>query len=125
MKAHLRAVGVIDLITGILFAGLGLLVSARVLLFALWINGPAFWEQKDAVVASTILLFVSGVFFAFGVPSLIAGVGLLKQKRWAHTLAIVLAVLALVIFPIGTAAGIYTLWVLAQKETEGLLGTAS
>jgi hypothetical protein len=71
------------------------------------------------------VLFVSVVFFAIGIPSLIAGIALLKQKGWARTLAIILAVLALSSFPIGTAAGIYTLWVLTQKETEQLLGAAA
>ncbi len=124
MKAHLNAVGVIDLITGILFAVLGLFLSARVLLFGPWINGAALWQQEGGVVAFAIWLFVSGVFSALGIPSLIAGIGLLKQKGWAHILAIVLAILAVTSFPIGTAAGVYTLWVLTHRETEQLLGMA-
>jgi hypothetical protein len=60
-----------------------------------------------------------------GIPSLIAGIGLLNRKRWARILAIILAILALSSFPIGTAAGIYTLWVLTQRETEQLLGAAT
>lgn len=41
-----------------------------------------------------------------------AGWGLLERRPWARTLAIVLAVLALLDLPFGTALGIYTLWVL-------------
>ncbi len=124
MKAHLNVVGLIDLITGIFFTTLGVLVSLGVLLFGPWINSAALWQQEGGIVALAIMLSVSGVFFALGIPSLIAGIGLLKQKGWARTLATVLAVLALASFPIGTAAGVYTLWVLTHRETEQLLSTA-
>jgi hypothetical protein len=124
MKTHLHVVGVIDLITGLFFAVVGLLVSLRVLLFAPLFTGGALWQQEEGVAALAIWLFISGVLVALGIPSLIAGIGLLKQKGWARTLAIVLAVLALVSFPVGTAAGVYTLWVLTHRETEQLLSTA-
>ena len=125
MKAHLNAVCVIDLLTGVFFTVIGLLVSLGVLLFGPWINGAALWQQEGGIVALAIMLSVSGVFLALGIPSLIAGIGLLKQKGWARTLAIVLAVLALASFPLGTAAGLYTLWVLTQRETEQLLAKAA
>jgi hypothetical protein len=125
MKAHLNAVGVIDLLTGVFFTVLGVLVSLGVLLFGPWINGAALWQQEGGIVAFALMLFVSGVFLALGVPSLVAGIGLLQHKSWARVWAIVLAILALASFPIGTAAGIYALWVLTQKETEALLAAAS
>ena len=124
MKAHLNVVGVIDLVTGVFFTVMGVLVSLGVLLLGPWINGAALWQQEGGIVALAIMLSVSGVFFALGVPSLLAGIGLLKQMRWARTLAIVLAILALASFPVGTAAGVYTLWVLTHRETEQLLGMA-
>jgi hypothetical protein len=125
MKAHLNAVGVIDLLTGVFFTVLGVLVSLGVLLFGPWINGAALWQQEGGIVAFALMLSVSGVFLALGIPSLVAGIGLLKHKGWARVWAIVLAILALASFPIGTAAGIYALWVLTQKETEALLAAAS
>ena len=48
--------------------------------------------------------------------SLVAGFGLLNRKPWARTLAIVLALLALIKLPVGTAVGIYTLWVIASNN---------
>jgi hypothetical protein len=124
MKTHLDVVGLIDLIAGVFFTVMGVLVSLGVLLFGPWINGAALWQQEGGIVALAIMLSVSGVFFALGIPSLIAGIGLLKQKGWARTLAIVLAILALASFPIGTAASIYTLWVLTRTETDQLLSPA-
>ena len=125
MKAHLNVVGLIDLVTGTLFTVLAVLVSLGVLLFALWFNGAPVWRAEDAVYVFAIVLGISAVFFAIGISSLLAGIGLLKQKRWARILAILVAILALTSFPLGTAAGIYTLWVLTQRETEALFGAAA
>jgi len=47
----------------------------------------------------------------------VAGWSLQNRKPWARTLAIIAAVLSLVKFPVGTALGIYTLWVLAPAES--------
>ncbi len=125
MKGHLNAVGVINVLTGVFFTVLGLLVSLGVLLFGPWINGAALWQQEGGIFALALMLSVSGVCVALGVPTLVAGIGLLKHKSWARVLAAVLAIVALASFPIGTVAGIYALWVLAQKETEALLAAAS
>jgi len=60
------------------------------------------------------------VLLAFSIPSIICGWGLLKFKRWARLLGIVLAAIAVLKFPIGTAFGVYALWVLFSKQTEPL-----
>jgi hypothetical protein len=41
-----------------------------------------------------------------------------ERRPWARSLAIVLAVIALLHPPFGTALGIYTLWVLLPTESE-------
>ena len=43
------------------------------------------------------------------------GFSLLQRKPWGRTMAIVVSILALFRFPLGTALGIYTLWVLAPS----------
>ena len=54
---------------------------------------------------------------AIGSVAILAGYALLTQKNWGRILAIVLAVLALIKIPFGTALGIYTLWVLAPQAS--------
>ncbi len=49
---------------------------------------------------------------------LAAGVGLLQRLPWARVLAIVLAFINLMDIPLGTAIGIYTLWVLLPAQSE-------
>jgi len=125
MKTHLDVVGLIDLVTGVFFTTLAVIVSLGVLLFAPWFYGAPPWNWEDSTTVYVVVLVVSAVFFAIGIPTLIAGIGLLKHKHWARILGIVVAILALTSFPMGTAAGIYTLWVLTHKETEQLLGAAA
>ncbi len=49
--------------------------------------------------------------------SAFTGWSLLQKKPWGRTLAIVAAILALLKFPLGTALGIYTLWVMAPSQS--------
>jgi len=65
------------------------------------------------------------VVLAISAPSLIAGVGLLYFKPWARALTIILSVIHLFSVPIGTALGVYGLWVLLQRETEPLFRQAT
>jgi len=51
-----------------------------------------------------------------GVLGLAAGWGLSQRKIWGRLLAIVLGILALFRLPLGTALGIYTLWVLIPRD---------
>ena len=57
------------------------------------------------------LIAVATIFTA--ALALVAGYGLLNRAPWGRTVAIIAAIFALIKFPIGTAVGIYTLWVLA------------
>jgi hypothetical protein len=45
------------------------------------------------------------------------GYSLLTRQSWGRTLALVAGVLTLLKFPLGTALGIYTLWVLMPAES--------
>jgi hypothetical protein len=63
-----------------------------------------------AAVAGVFILLSSCLAFA-------TGYGLLTRKPWGRVLGIVAAVLSLIKIPIGTALGIYTLWVLAPAAS--------
>jgi predicted nucleic acid-binding Zn ribbon protein len=47
-----------------------------------------------------------------------AGWGLLQRERWARILALIVGFLALLNIPLGTALGIYTLWVLLPAQSD-------
>jgi len=63
-------------------------------------------------------MFSAGIFLAvFGVIHLLLAWGLYERQPWARMLGIVVACLALIRIPFGTALGIYTLWVLAPESS--------
>jgi hypothetical protein len=47
--------------------------------------------------------------------TVLTGYALLTRQPWGRVLAIVFAIFALIHFPLGTALGIYTLWVLGPR----------
>ena len=81
-----------------------------------------------AYVAGIALLLPLGflaIFWVLGVALIVIGVldivigwGLWNLKRWARTVAIVLAVIGLISFPIGTVISIITLWYLFKPEIK-------
>jgi predicted nucleic acid-binding Zn ribbon protein len=83
-------------------------------------NAPDFLRPLLSVIA--IIIF-GGSALGF-----CAGWGLMHREPWARTLTLVLGFLVLFInIPIGTALGVYTLWVLLPAESEqeyGVLASA-
>ena len=66
--------------------------------------------------------FVFAIFIAaLAIPSLVCGWALLNYKPWARTLGIVLSILQLGSFPLGTLLGAYGLWVLLNDQSRLLL----
>jgi hypothetical protein len=55
---------------------------------------------------------------ALALGGFVVAIGLLERRAWARTLAIVLAVMALVHPVLGTALGIFTLWVLLSSGAD-------
>jgi hypothetical protein len=56
----------------------------------------------------------TSIFFSIGC-AVLTGFALLTRQPWGRILAIVFGIFALIHFPLGTALGIYTLWVLAPS----------
>jgi hypothetical protein len=48
----------------------------------------------------------------------LAGYGLLHHEAWARVVTLVLGFIALINVPLGTALGVYTLWVLLPRESH-------
>jgi len=122
MESHVKVLGILHLV----FGALGVLAALVLLLLFGGIAGliGATASGEDAHLAIPILSgFGSFLFFvilALSLPGLIAGVGLLQFRPWARVLTIILSVFDLVSVPIGTALGIYGLWVLLSQGTEQL-----
>lgn len=96
-----------------------LLVSAFMgTLFELFIDKAR--EEDAELVLQAVKTLVTGIVWVVtifvSIPSIIAGIGLLNKQRWALTMALILGCLKLLSFPIGTAIGVYSIWVYAENS---------
>ena len=117
MDTHKRILGTIYLIYGsFIFV---LLFLVYFVLFGLIIGGEYNYSisDREASLAFTIVRWVFGfVLLIFVIPSIIGGIGLLNNKKWAMTLLVIVGFISLFCFPIGTALGAYTLWMFFKEQ---------
>ncbi len=122
MAQHVKILGVLHIV----YAGFVLLAGIIVLVVMGGIAGfiGATDQSPDSAAAVPILGAIGGFVFilllVLSLPGLIGGFGLLQFKPWARILTIVLSAFELLSVPLGTALGIYGLWVLLNKDTERL-----
>ena len=122
MAGHLRILAALRIVMGALGLGAGVLA----LLFFGGLAGlVGITDQSGgARIAVPILGGIGGLAFllatVLALPSLIAGIGLLRLRPWSRILTIVLSVIDLFQVPIGTALGFYGLWILLSAEAEAL-----
>lgn len=74
-------------------------------------------EPNGKMVLSIIAKAIAAFLIFVSIPGLIAGFGLYRRKEWARILTLVISVIILFNFPLGTAIGIYSIWALVQPET--------
>jgi len=92
-----------------------LLVAAFV--FVLLVGIGAVSRDPDAFTVLGIVGTVVGLFLAaLSLPGILAGVGLLRRRAWGRYLALVVGILGLVNFPVGTLVGVYTASLLLQSS---------
>jgi len=66
---------------------------------------------------SESLTFVAGWIASWAILEIVAAWGLLERAPWARLLLLVLAILSILKFPLGTVLAIYTLWVLLPAHS--------
>jgi hypothetical protein len=122
MATHVRTLGILH----IAFGGMGLLAGLVVLAIFGGLAGlvGVTAHDPDAAIAIPILggigAFVFILLLVLSLPGIIAGFGLLQFRPWARALTIILSVFELMSVPLGTALGIYGLWVLLSTGSEPL-----
>lgn len=126
MESHKRVVGILYIVTGILqFIGmllLSVLISSLIPFIADSAEENTRWVFEWIVPFINIIVAI--VIVLFSIPSIIGGGALLQGKSWALTLLLILGCFKLFSFPIGTAIGIYTIWVYAEDKKNVSVKTA-
>jgi len=113
MKQHVSLVGALHVGFGIL----GLLGALAVYLtfhFAYeFIQEEPLVENIISFVGNTlslIILFISAL-------GIIGGIGLFSYRPWSRILVMIVSAINCLNVPVGTAKGVYSIWVLMQPET--------
>jgi hypothetical protein len=114
LPLHLTILGWLHIVGAALFLLMG------VLLFMLLTGiGVASGESEAMAVLGVIGTTIGLLLGMLSIPGLAAGYGLLKHYAWARILAIVIGILSLMNFPLGTLISLYTFWVLLQESANG------
>jgi len=119
VRAHVRLVGILWMAYSSLYvvAGVAILVATKIFFSGAFHfrGGPppdvTIWLRPLLTCVGWLVLLIAATGF-------FTGWGLLQREEWARTFALVMGFVALLRIPLGTALGIYTLWVLLPKESD-------
>ncbi len=111
-RLYVRRVAGLYRVMGVLFAGSALFLSYASIVGGWW---------RDAPAAAVLIL---SVFWAPVALMMVMARGLIGEKGWAPNLVIVLSILLLFFFPLGTIAGAYSLWVFSHEGVWPVFGKA-
>jgi hypothetical protein len=120
MEVHKRILAILYIISGAVQI-LGMIILSSIISIII----PFIMEEAGPEgqwvfmwIVPFIRFIAIGIIILFSIPSIIAGIGILNNKKWALTLALVLGCFKLFSFPIGTAIGIYTIWVYSEYHKK-------
>ena len=109
LDQHVKILGWLNVVFGVLYLLIG--VCGGLLLLSVV---PLSGDPEAIPVLTFVALILGGFMLIMALPGLAAGFGLLKRRNWGRILAIVVGALNIPNFPLGTAVGVYTLYVLLQ-----------
>ncbi len=115
MEKHLTVIAIIHIAFGLLllFVGIGLFVVIS--------GGGLISGEPQAIFATSVVGSALGLFFTLlAIPGIIGGIGLLRMLSWSRILMLIIAFLELIVIPIGTVIGVYTIWALLNDEAIAL-----
>lgn len=120
VKQHVSFVGALHVGFGIL----GLLGALAIYLSFHFAFGFVEHEPIAQKIISFLGSTLSLIIVFFSILGIIGGIGLFAYKPWARILVMIVSAINCLNVPIGTAKGIYSIWVLMQKETIKLFEPA-
>lgn len=120
MDKHITAVGALF----IAFGALGLFLALIVLLAVVG-GGLISGDEAAIAITSIVGISIAGPFLLIEALKVVGGIALLQRRPWARILVLVLSFVSLIMIPIGTAYGIYAIWVLMKDDTVRPLATPS
>lgn len=120
MEQHVRILSILDFISG------GLSIFGGIIFGVIMIIGAGAATEIPrgagglAALYGSIGVIGSILIIGVGVFEIFVGLNLQQFKSWARIAQIVLGALSIASFPLGTAFGVYSLWVMLNEETMNL-----
>jgi hypothetical protein len=109
LDQHVKAASIIQIALGIPGVLAGLFVF-----FVVSGGGLLSGDPTAIAITGIVAWVIGGLLVVTHIPGIIGGIFMLRGHRWARYVLLVVAALELLDLPIGTAAGIYTLWALLR-----------
>jgi hypothetical protein len=121
METHAKVLGILNIV----FGALGLCTALFLMVVFGGVAGIVGAEaDSDAAIAVPIIGATGAIVVLFmlvvALPSIIVGYALYKLQPWGRVAGIVLSIVNLLWFPLGTALGVYGLWVLFSADGQRL-----
>ncbi len=119
VQEHVRLVGILWMAYSALnvVAGVVLVIVAETI-FGGALRFPQGPPSEVNVWLRPLLTFIGGLVLIKAGAGFIAGWGLLQREPWARVVTLVVGFISLFNVPLGTALGIYTLWVLLPTQSD-------
>jgi hypothetical protein len=120
METHIKVLSWLHIVLGVLGV-----ISAGIVFLVVAGGGLISGDRTAIAVTSLVAIIISGFILLISAPGVVAGLGLLSYRPWARILTLILGILNLPGFPIGTLLGIYTIWALLDDESVELFNRRS
>ena len=119
VQEHVRLVGILWMAYSALsvVGGVVLMIIARTI-FGNIIRLPNGPPPEFTAWLGPLLSFIGGMVLVKAAAGFVAGWGLLQREPWARVVTLVVGFISLFNIPLGTALGIYTLWVLLPTQSD-------
>jgi hypothetical protein len=119
VQEHVRLVGILWMAYSALLVvgGIAVEIVAHTIFSGVGVfrQGP---PQDISDWLRPLLTFIGGLVLLKAAAGFIAGWGLLQREPWARVAALIVGFISLFNVPLGTALGIYTLWVLLPTQSD-------
>ena len=103
METNVKILGWLHIVLGIFGAIIG-----AVVLFILLGTGLITGDREAMSILALVGTLVATIMSIISLPGIIAGVGLINFRPWARVFALILALLNVLNFPLGTILAVYT-----------------
>ncbi|HEX3019147.1 MAG TPA: hypothetical protein VHP36_02550 [Chitinispirillaceae bacterium] len=111
MRKEIELLGALHIAISILYT---LVFTAT---YAVLFTKGFFSGNYDSVSINFIVYAVVGAFLLlFAVSGVIAAMGIINSRPWAQMMILILGCLNLICIPLGTALGVYTIWIYMHND---------